>query len=386
MASTPSTTGSARRWALAVLIALWALVVVAPVVVFVPVVPGWAAIISGLVTSFSAWMVVPALVGIGLAVVVRRLGWHWVFAGVVVGVVAALVASALPFAAALRTAVDNGVAMSLPAYVGAPPTPTGPDATEVYATVGGEQLKLDVWRPDRPAAGNPAIVWVHGGGFVRGHRNQVPVRNQWFTDQGYTVFDIEYRLSPPPRWDLQASDVKCAIGWVAQRSEQYGVDHISVGGDSAGGNLALMAAYTTGTGAYPPSCPVPEQRPTSVVALYPPTDMVELDHTSGIRSVVEHVDAKHFGGTPQTVPEAFRISSPVNYVRPGLPPTLLVHGASDHLVPAAQSTILRDRLTAAGVLNRTLLVPWADHAFDIRWGSWPTQLSYGVMGQFLTPH
>ncbi|GAA2781780.1 alpha/beta hydrolase [Saccharopolyspora taberi] len=374
---------SARTIGIRALAALWALVIISPAVVFLPVLPEWAALVSGLVTTWSPLMVVPALIGVVLAVVARRLEMRRMFAAVAVGVVLSLLAAVVPLVAGMRTAAENDVALSVPGYFSSPPTPTGPHATEVYATVDGEQLKLDVWRPAKPAPGNPAIVWAHGGGFVLGHRGQAPDRNQWLTDHGYTVFDVDYRLSPPPRWDQQARDVKCAVGWVAQRAGQYGIGAVSVGGDSAGANLALLAAYTTGTGAYPPSCDVPEQRPKSVVAYYPPTDMPELHRTSGLPGVVDQVEAKYYGGTPETMPAEFRASSPVTYVRPGLPPTLLVHGANDHLVPAGQSAILRDRLAAAGVLNREVVVPWADHAFDLKWGSWPTQIAYGVLAQFL---
>ncbi|MFI9507887.1 hypothetical protein [Nocardia sp. NPDC052566] len=67
-------------------------------------------------------------------------------------------------------------------------------ATEVFATVDGQPLRLDVRRPERPRAGGPAIVYVHGGGWTMGGRNEVTQRLQWFVDSwtaqvGYGVLD-----------------------------------------------------------------------------------------------------------------------------------------------------------------------------------------------------
>lgn len=96
--------------------------------------------------------------------------------------------------------------------------------------------------------------------------------------------------------------------------------------------------------------------------------------------------SKVFGGSPDTAPVAYRTASPLTYVRPGLPPTLQLQGTRDHLVPPSQATLLDDKLATAAVPHRTVLLPWAEHAFNAVWGSWPTQISYGVLNQFLTTY
>lgn len=126
------------------------------------------------------------------------------------------------------------------------------------------------------------MVVVHGGGWRSGNRGEFPRWNAWLADKGYVVFDIDYRLSPPPSWQDAPGDVRCAVGWVKENSGRYGVDpgRVALMGRSAGGHLALLTAYTEGTSALPAGCGVRgEQQDTSVAAVaafYPPTDLTRL--------------------------------------------------------------------------------------------------------------
>ncbi len=394
MQTSESGTGRPRarwgRWLLAGVAGVWAAGVVAAVaVVLSPTLPtgrGW--MLSLLVTSFSLYLIVPAIVGVGLAVVSWRLRWRVATAGVAVVSALAVAGAVVPWVSAARVAAANQVSLSLSTYLGSDPATRPADATEVYATVEGEPLRLDVRRPDRPETASPALVFVHGGSWMEGGRNQLPTQLQWFVDHGYTVFDIEYRLSPPPRWNQQTSDVKCAIGWVAQHADRYRIDpgNITVAGASAGANLALLAAYTTGTGTFPPSCPVAEHPVRAVVSFYGPSDTARLMSDSGSPSVAGPTESGVFGGPPAAASQAYLATSPLTYVRPGLPPTLQLQGATDHVVPHGQATMLDEKLTAAGVPHHTVLLPFADHGYNLFRGSWPSQISYGVLDQFLTTH
>lgn len=380
------------RWGrglLAGVVAVWALLVVAAcAVVLSPTLPGSAWLASLFTTSFSLYLAVPAIVGVVLAVVAWRQRWRAITGGVAVVTVLALAGAVVPWATAARTAAANHVDLSLSAYFRSGPTTGAPTATETFATVDGHPLRLDVRRTARPAPGAPALVFVHGGSWVEGGRNQLPGQLKWFADQGYTVFDIEYRLSPPPRWHQQASDVKCAIGWVAQNAARYAINpgNITVAGASAGGNLALLAAYTTGTGTFPPSCPVPERRVRAVISFYGPTDTTRAIADSGSPGLADPLQSKVFGGTPKTAPEAYRVTSPITYVRPGLPPTLQLHGSSDHVASDKMPALLDHKLAAASVPHRTVLLPYAEHGYNLFQGSWPSQISNGVLRQFLTTH
>lgn len=313
---------------------------------------------------------------------------------------AAIVLSLAPVAQAWRTASAEGVSLSLSEHFEdlSFEVEREPE-TATYTYTGGEELKLDVWRPpgstsgvDEPG-GRPAVILVHGGGWGSGTRSKTPRWDAWLAEQGYVVFDIEYRLSPPPRWEDAPGDVKCAVGWVKANAARYDVDpdRIALIGHSAGGHLALLSAYSEGDGRLPPSCAVEDTGVSAVAAFYPPTDLRRLygmewpwssPNVVGLDST-----RRYLGGTPSTHPTRYRISSPTAHVDPGDPPTFLVHGGADRLVPIEQSERLAQRLREASVRHRFVELPWAnhsfDHAFDFSWSGWGTQITQSALEAFL---
>ncbi len=96
----------------------------------------------------------------------------------------------------------------------------------------------------------PVVVWLHGGGFVRGarDRHEAPIEAAFLTEKlllaGFAVADIDYRLVneavyPEPVWD-----VRTALGWLARHSEELGIDpsRMALMGESSGGTLAMLAS------------------------------------------------------------------------------------------------------------------------------------------------
>ena len=153
---------------------------------------------------------------------------------------------------------------------------------------------------------------------------------------------IDYRLSGEARFPAPLEDVRAAVGWVRDHAAAYGLDagRVFLWGDSAGGHLALLAALT---GAAVPG----------VVAWFPVTDLAGLPS-----------DVAEAGGVPDAGPdsrEALLLGAPAairarpgpagqpgDPRRAGAPPILLMHGAADDMVPAAQSIRLAEALSAAG--------------------------------------
>jgi acetyl esterase/lipase len=228
------------------------------------------------------------------------------------------------------------------------------------------------------------VVFVHGGGFVKGSRSETPRWNRWLNEAGYAVFDVGYRLAPPARWDQAAADVTCALAWLRTNATKYGVDpdRVTLGGRSAGGNLALRVAYSAPTS----SCggtPVPVR---SVFAFFPPVDLVAWWQSDLVLHASRRDSEQYTGGPPSTYPDRYAAASPVRQVRPGLPPTLLVAGASDQFVPAAQSRQLHRQLDQAGVPNQFVELPFADHDYDLSWNGLATQITQHVLADFLRRH
>jgi acetyl esterase/lipase len=262
-----------------------------------------------------------------------------------------------------------------------------------YARPGGEELKADVWRPSGggsageadAAKGHPAVIVVHGGGWRSGERGDFPRWNAWLASKGYVVFDIDYRLSPPPSWRDAPADVRCAVGWVKENAARYGVDpeRVALMGRSAGGHLALLTAYTQGS-APTPGCDARNLHDTGVaaaVAFYPPTDLARLSSLGYLGGMDRFI-----GGTRDAVPERYRLLSPVLRVDPRAPPTFLAHGGDDQIVPPGQSELLADRLREAGVPHRLVELPWANHTFDFLWGGWGSQITRSTLKEFLEVH
>ena len=335
-----------------------------------------------------------ALVGLVLALLALRWG-----AGriplVAAGLCAATVAvSLVPVAQAVKTASAEGVPLSLTGYFGGLHPVKGrfvdrSPETVTYARPGGEELKADLWRPPAESSAGeaaerrPAVIVVHGGGWRSGERGEFPLWNAWLAAQGYVVFDIDYRLSPPPSWQEAPADVRCAVGWVKQNAARYGVDpdRVALMGRSAGGHLALLTAYTESSNAPTPGCEARGVRDTDVAAVaafYPPTDLARLSSLGYLPGL-----GNFLGGTRGAVPERYRYLSPVSRVDPADPATFLAYGGDDRIVPPKESELLAERLRQAGVPHRLVELPWANHTFDFLWGGWSSQITRSSLEAFL---
>ncbi|MET7018876.1 alpha/beta hydrolase [Bacillus mycoides] len=258
----------------------------------------------------------------------------------------------------------------------------------VYETTpDGVELKLDVWRAhgDSKQSLHPAIVKVHGGGWVEGDKENAPHWNQWLSELGYTVFDIQYRMPPHAGWKDEVADVKSAIGWVAEHADAYNIDpeKINVMGQSAGGNLAMLAAYSMGDTKLPPSTNVPSVTINSVINIYGLSDMEGIYKNSPSPDYMQDVMKKYIGGTPSQFPDRYKILSPISYIQEKTPPTITLLGTSDRIVPEEQAEIFDRKLKENNVSHELYLLPRADHVFDGAPDSLSTQFAYEKVKAFL---
>lgn len=269
--------------------------------------------------------------------------------------------------------------------------PAQPARSVVYGTAAdGTRLVLDVWRSGRPGDGplRPAIVQVHGGGWVRGNRSMTPDWNRWLNGLGYEVFDVEYRMPPNARWQDEVGDVKCALGWVAAHAADYHVDpaRISIMGSSAGGNLAALAAYSAGDARLPPSCAARPVAVRSVVNLFGPADLARLHDAPATPPHIRAALRAYAGGTPAAQPQRYRLLSPLSHVGARTPPTITLIGLSDRVIASEQAGLLDDALARHGVPHETCLLRATDHAFAHHWGGFATQIARARIAAFLERH
>jgi acetyl esterase/lipase len=242
-----------------------------------------------------------------------------------------------------------------------------------YARPHGHALYLDIYQPTvAPAAGDryPAVLVIHGGGWRNGDKYEYfDYHNRHLANQGYVVFDIQYRLAPQSRWPAQLDDVKDAIRWVRQHADDYRLDPdaIILLGRSAGAHLALMVAC----------CPDHDTPVRGIVSLYGPTEL----RWEGLAPDSPILDL--MGGTYEMVGAAYESASPVAMVRDGLPPMLIIEGGMDGLVPNTHGDLLTGRLSLTDTPFALLRIPWSRHGFDAVYFGLGAQVAQYYTDRFL---
>jgi acetyl esterase/lipase len=249
------------------------------------------------------------------------------------------------------------------------------------------ELLCDLWRPANGNASGLAVIYFHGSAwYVLDKDFGTRPFFRHLVAQGHTVMDVAYRLCPEVDIYGMMGDVKRAIAWMKANASRYGVDpeKIVLGGGSAGCHLALLAAYAPHhpeltpadvRGAGLSACGVfSYYGPTDLLACYehedqqryaslPPVPIGDPDYPP-VKDIAGRLDGV-LGGHPQDVPHVYELASPVSHVHPGCPPTLLIQGEQDFLVPVDASRDLYRKLVEAGVPAINLVLPWTDHAFDL---------------------
>ena len=294
----------------------------------------------------------------------------WVRALGLVGVVAGL----LPALWITPIYLREGAGFSPTRWLGAPE----PTATRTVDVPFGDGLVADVYRPPGPGP-HPWVILVHGGSWRAGDKGDLPHQAHALALAGYVVVDLRYRLAPFP---AAIEDVRKAIVEVHARASELDLDpdRGALLGRSAGGQIALVAAYAPAEAFAPAAPPV-----RAVVAIYAPTDLA-WDHANPyVPDVVDGTSAleAYLGGTPSQSAETYRRATPMTWVDGPVPATLLVHGTAERCVRPVNAERLRDALVAHGQAARTLFVPFADHGFDVRRGGLGEQLARHVVLDFL---
>jgi acetyl esterase/lipase len=268
------------------------------------------------------------------------------------------------------------------------PVTRRPSQTLVFAQIDGAPLRADIWRPAAPTGAG--VLFIHGGAFTHGGLGLRPRVFGLFSDAGATVADVEYRLAPPPRWQDARADVLCALGWFQRNAASFGVDpeRIIVMGESAGGNLALVASYASaydgGRGIVEPSCDVDPAPPAGVIAVGPTADLAATWEDAVALGDTAPFPAVYTGGTPSEVSDRYRDASVAGLIGPAVRvPTLLLTGVNDGLVRQNRMRDLAAQLQSAGVDVDLIEVPFADHAFDGPANGFGMQLEEAVLPAFL---
>lgn len=227
-----------------------------------------------------------------------------------------------------------------------------------YCTQGGEDLKMDLYRPEEPSGA--AVLFIHGGGWTAGSKNGGSGSEMWpeLLGRGYLVASIDYRLAPEHPFPAQMEDVTCAVLYLKRNAAELGIDPERIGayGGSAGGHLASLLGTTGGHG-YEGGITSLDAEVAAVVDLFGPTDLtVEFNGAS------ERIITTVFGAADRGSKVLVQ-ASPVHNVSADDPPFLIIHGELDELVPIEQGQALYEALVSAGVDVEFVPVKNANHGF-----------------------
>lgn len=228
-------------------------------------------------------------------------------------------------------------------------------------------MRADVF----PAQGDDqrtAVLVLHGGGWRVGGPEHMHPRCQALSEQGFTVIAIEYRLLGEAAWPAPLDDVRTAVRWARANADELGVepDRITLKGHSAGAHLSLLTAYTDDPDAGGGGV-------AAVVALYPPIGFYaapapQPDPETGRPPRAPRRDD---GRAPAYMlladsedEDLVRSVSPLDQVTASSPPTMIVQGTADNMVPYGSSLILHRALLDAGVPADLHLHHGVGHEFD----------------------
>jgi len=347
--------------------------------------------------EWSLWIGATALLGI-FAGWLKRIfyggGKLWLISTVVGSIV--LVIALYPFFSVIPLAYQQNISLSLERYFSGlqieNASETDNYAIYTFAQADGRDLQMDVYLPTVNSDNNGAsVIVVHGGSWSGGVRSDFPQWNRWLAAQGYTVFDVDYRLTQP-NYLTAVGDVKCAVRWIKEHATEFKIApaRIAVLGRSAGAHLALLAAYSSDDVRIPANCQNNQQSETvrAVVSFYAPVNLLWAYDNPANKAVIDGQEtlSRFFGGSPHESPamrERYIAASPPTYVSSRTPPTLLIHGGQDQLVRVENMRFLDAKLSEFNVAHQTIYIPYAQHGFDYNFHGFGAQIAQPQILRFL---
>ncbi len=244
-----------------------------------------------------------------------------------------------------------------------------PDEQVVYKTAGTTELKLHVFNPENhsPSDRRPAIVFFFGGGWVGGSPTQFHPQCEYLAARGMVAMSAEYRVESvhgtTPRECVQ--DGKSAIRWIRAHAGELGIDpdQVVAGGGSAGGQIAAAAGTVSGF----------EEEGEDLSISSCPDALVLFNPV---------YDNGPTGWGYDTVQEYWEGFSPMHNINTGTPPTVVMLGTEDALIPVETAQEYKSRMELLGLRNDLYLYEGQGHGF-FNYGEVSYPETIGDMDTFL---
>lgn len=219
-----------------------------------------------------------------------------------------------------------------------------------YGVAGSAALRYDAILAD----GNPspAIVCIHGGGWVSGDSADMHDVAKYFAEKGFAAFCPQYRLAPLYPYPAAVEDIATFVGYLRGKAESLRIlpDAIGVIGNSAGGHLAAMAGLAHDA----------HKRANAVVDICGLTDLTNMKQNHP--PISWDFMGQFMAGIPADDPKWIE-ASPIYRVVEDAPPFLIFHGEDDDVVYVQQSEKFYRALQDAGVKADFEILPGQGHSF-----------------------
>jgi acetyl esterase/lipase len=233
----------------------------------------------------------------------------------------------------------------------------------VYKQENGWKGNVDLYVPKKGKGNRPLVIFIHGGGWVHGKKEQ-ETDFQVFFEKNFVVANVEYRVASQAVAPAAIEDSRCALNFLINQASAYKIDRnkIVVMGVSAGAHLALMVGFTAADAAFASGCQPLSQKKFKVAGIIDisgPTDLAKWETLKKPGKA-----SRDWLGSRVADSGFVKSLSAVTYVRPSSPPVLIVHGKKDRTVPFEQAEMLFETLQKAGVPTQLKSIEHAGHAFS----------------------
>lgn len=243
-----------------------------------------------------------------------------------------IIAVILGIGAYLATASPPGLLSKLDAVMGGG---TGVELARSNVGFGDHGLKLDIWRPDRASNSSqlPVLIFWHGGGWVKGSRQDYAFAGKAFAKEGFLVVIPDYRKVPDVHFPAFVRDGAEAVRWVQDNIAQYGgdPDNIALSGHSAGAHTAVLLGLDS---RWIEQASGNMDSIKAVIGMSGPYDFYPFDKKRSIDAMARYEEPER--------------TQPVNFARADAPAMLLLTSTKDTIVRPRNAIKLTEKLEAAG--------------------------------------
>ncbi len=240
----------------------------------------------------------------------------------------------------------------------------------IYGRRPGVALTLDVFQPSKP--NGYGLAFMVSGGWYSSHEAINAVFFQIFLDRGYTVFTVVHGSQPKYVVSEIIEDIHRSIRFIRHNAAKFGInpDHIGILGASAGGHLSLTMGVRGGPGSTGAKDPVDHESSAvqAIACFFPPTDFLNYgkpgEDAVGVGILKDFKSG--FGprsDTPEGRQQLGREISPIYWINSNLPPTLIIHGDADKLVPIQQAQSFVDKAKSLGATAKLIVKPAGQHGW-----------------------